>query len=306
MPLEYGFSSTANRKSGFVAIGNFDGVHRGHQSIIAKLVERAREHEVPAVVLTFDPHPIQLLAPSRMPPQLTTLTQRAELLTALGVDHVIAYPTDANLLAMSPDTFFQSIIRSTLNARGMVEGPNFYFGKDRAGDIHLLKQLCQPAGLTLDVVSATQVNDQVISSSAIRSALRAGDVADANEMLGRAYRMTGCVVAGAQRGRTIGFPTANLSDILTQIPTDGVYSGRVQFASKTHAAAINIGPNPTFNEQAQKIEVHIIDFTGDLYGQTLDVDFVDRVRSIQSFDSRELLIKQLESDVRKIRSSTTI
>lgn len=302
MPLEHGFPSASKCQGGFVAIGNFDGVHLGHQRIIGRLGERAREHDVPSIVLTFDPHPIQLLAPSRMPPQLSTLAHRAELLTTLGVDHVIAYPTDAELLAMSPDTFFNSIIRSELKSCGMVEGPNFYFGKDRAGDIDLLQRLCQQAGLTLDVVSAEQIDNRVISSSEIRSALRAGDVSTAKHMLGRPYRLSGSVVQGAQRGRTIGFPTANLANVATQIPADSVYAGRVEIDGNIYRAAINIGPNPTFDDDTQKIEVHLIDFSGDIYGRTLDVDLLDRVRAVQSFDSREALVEQLECDVNIVRS----
>ena len=301
MQLLRGFDSAAEYRNGFVAIGNFDGVHRGHQRMIARLVDRANEHEAPSVVFTFDPHPIQLLAPERMPQRLSTLEHRIQLLENCRVDFVVLYPTDSDFLAMSPRQFFDSIVRTELDAQGLVEGPNFCFGKDRGGDVALLRQLCDASGLHLDVVDPELTHDGLVSSSAIRAAISHGDMDSAVEMLGHPYRLTGVVVAGARRGRTIGFPTANLEGVEAQIPGDGVYAGRVELGRRVFSTAMNIGPNPTFGDDARKLEVHLIDFDGDLYGQTLNVDVVGRIRSTRLFDNADSLVKQLEADVEAVR-----
>lgn len=301
MKLIRGLDSTEECRNGFVAIGNFDGVHLGHQRMISRLVERARQNRAPSVVFTFDPHPIQLLAPERMPQALSTLEHRVELLGRCGTDFVIVYPTDREFLSMTPQLFFDSIVRTKLAARGLVEGPNFYFGKDRSGDVTLLAEFCAASGLQLDIVDAELTDDGLVSSSAIRNAISNGNLDAAVEMLGHPYRLRGLVVEGAKRGRTIGFPTANLADVQVQIPADGVYAGQVTLGPRILQAAMNIGPNPTFGDGAQKLEIHLLDFDGDLYGQTLNVDVISRIRSIQSFDNVDSLVKQLESDLGEVR-----
>lgn len=297
MKLQHGFENPVNYAGGFVAIGNFDGVHRGHQRMISTLVDRAQSEGVPSVVLTFDPHPIEILRPEHAPPSLTTLARKAELLAKHGVDCVIAYPTDHALLQLSPEEFFQKIIRKELNARGLVEGPNFFFGRNRSGDVQTLKNLCEATQLSLEIVSPVRVGERLVSSSTIRGLIGAGEIAEAVELLGDAYRITGTVRTGAGRGRTIGFPTANLEDVQTLLPTDGVYAGTANIDGRTLAAAIHIGPNPTFQDGRQKLEVHLIDFAGDLYDRPLSVDFWDRIRGTQRFESPEALQAQLTVDV---------
>ncbi|MBT4865690.1 MAG: bifunctional riboflavin kinase/FAD synthetase [Planctomycetaceae bacterium] len=302
MELQRGFDNPAAYRGGYVSIGNFDGVHRGHQSIVSVLVAQARQAGVTAVVLTFDPHPIHLLRPQHAPPSLSTIDRKAELLQGCGVDCVIAYPTDEALLDLTPEQFFERIIRSELNVLGLVEGPNFFFGRDRAGDIETLHSLCDGAGLSLDVVPALQFGDRMVSSSAIRSDIAAGRVSHAVDLLGHPYRLQGNVVKGAERGSVLGFPTANLEQIETLLPADGVYAGMAQVSGTSLAAAVNIGHNPTFDEAMRKVEVHLIDFNGDLYGERLEVDLFERVRDIVQFDSVEALKQQLLNDVEQVRA----
>ena len=306
MQLLRKLSETESCRGGFVAIGNFDGVHRGHQRMIGTLVEQARTENVPAVVFTLDPHPIALLAPGQVPPSLSTLERKADLLEGCGVDALIAYPTDHALLELSPDEFFQRIIRQTLDARGLVEGPNFCFGKDRAGDVETLRELCERDGLTLTVVEAVTTDaETVVSSSQIRRAIQDGRIADAVAMLGHPYRLSGVVETGARRGSELGFPTANLSGVKTLLPPDGVYAARCEVGGLTRAAAVHLGPNPTFDDGTRKLEVHVIDYAGDLYGQPLSIDLIDRVRDTMRFEDVESLRSQLASDVESIRRQST-
>jgi riboflavin kinase/FMN adenylyltransferase len=288
-------------RGGYVSIGNFDGVHRGHQEIAQHLAARSRREGVPAVVLTFDPHPLMLLRPAQVPPSLTTTTQKADLLEQAGVTCVIAYPTDRNLLQLTPAEFVDSIVVGQLAAKGIVEGPNFCFGKDRKGDIDTLRELCRERKILLEVAEPVGGARAMVSSSTIRSLVAAGQIAEAVKLLGHPYRIEGKVVAGARRGQQIGFPTANISEIETLLPSDGVYGSMAVVGGRELAAAVNIGPNPTFHENARKVEIHLLDFSGDLYGQTLAVDLVARVRDVRKFESRDELINQIGQDVAAVR-----
>ena len=302
MRLFHGLRDDHELGEGFVSIGNFDGVHRGHAAIIKRLVARAGEAGLSAVVLTFDPHPIAILRPGEVPPSLGTLEDKAELLGACGVDAVVAWPTDQALLGLSPEEFFEQMICGRLAARGMVEGPNFRFGRDRSGDIDSLGAQCEAAGVSLEIVEPVSLEGRVISSSVVREAISGGDVAGAARLLGRSYRLQGTVVRGALRGRTLGFPTANLGGIATLLPADGVYAALARLDGSDHAAAVHVGGNPTFDEDERKIEVHLLDFDGDLYDRTLAVAFVDRIRGTVEFSGREALVRQLEQDVEAVRS----
>ncbi|MDX1944261.1 MAG: bifunctional riboflavin kinase/FAD synthetase [Pirellulaceae bacterium] len=284
-------------RHGAVTIGNFDGVHRGHARIVERLLAKAAAVAGPAVVFTFDPHPVRLLRPAAAPPPLTWTDRKAQLLDELGVTAVIAYPTDEDLLQLSPDEFFSRIVRDKLAARAMVEGPNFFFGHDRAGNIAVLEELCTAASIDLEIVPPLKLREEFVSSSGVRTAVQAGDVDLARQLLTRPYRIRGMVTHGAGRGGKIGFPTANVSAIDTLLPAQGVYAARAHTISGSYPAAVNIGPNPTFGEDALKVEVHLIGFGGSLYGQPLEVDFLARLRSIQPFDSVEALRAQLAHDV---------
>ncbi len=286
---------------GAVTIGNFDGVHRGHARIVAELLAQAQSVGGPAIVFTFDPHPVRLLRPDAAPPPLTWTERKAELLDSLGVDAMIAYPTDETLLALTPREFFDCVVRGRLAARAMVEGPNFCFGRDRAGDVRLLGELCADAHIPLTVVEPLRIGDGYVSSSRVRDFIRQGDVAAAEQMLTQPYRIRGLVTHGEARGSRIGFPTANVSAIDTLLPAPGVYAGRALVDETIWPAAINLGPNPTFGEQRCKVEVHLIGFAGSLYGRPLEVDFLRRLRDIRPFPSVDELKQQLASDVETSR-----
>ncbi|HEY2412535.1 MAG TPA: bifunctional riboflavin kinase/FAD synthetase [Pirellulaceae bacterium] len=284
-------------RGGALSIGNFDGVHRGHAQLVERLLAKASELNGPAIVFTFDPHPVRLLRPESAPPPLTWTDRKAQLLADLGVTAIIAYPTDEALLALSPEEFFSRIVREKLAARAMVEGPNFFFGHNRAGNIETLGQLCQTAGISLEIVPPVMVAGHIVSSSRVRAAIQAGDVDLARQLLTRPYRVRGMVTHGAGRGAKLGFPTANLAGIDTLLPAQGVYAARAFSAAGQWPAAINIGPNPTFGEQALKIEAHLIGFDGSLYGQPLELEFLSRLRSIRPFESIEALKNQLHHDI---------
>lgn len=288
----------AAARGGAVAIGNFDGVHLGHLRIVRRLLERAREVGGPAIVFTFDPHPVRLLRPHECPPPLTWTERKAQLLAAHGVDKIVAYPTDEALLQLSARAFFDNIVRESLDARAMVEGPNFYFGHNREGDVTLLEQLTTAAGMSLDVVEPYALDDQtLVSSSLIRRLIADGDVARAAELLSAPYRIRGMVTHGAGRGAKLGFPTANLEAVDTLLPSEGVYAGRVRLNEQAYAAAIHLGPNPTFGDGQLKVEVHLIDYEGALYGLPLEVEFLSRLRGIVKFDGQAALVEQLQQDI---------
>lgn len=293
----------ADLLGGAVSVGNFDGVHLGHAALARELVSQARQVGGAALVMTFDPPPRALLDPHRpVTPPLTTIERRAELLEVLGVDAMLAYPTDRRLLALSAEAFFDQIIRGKLRAKAIVEGPNFRFGKDRAGDTELLRKFCRAHGIGCSIVPPT-VDDEgmMISSTRVRRLIQAGEVARANRLLTSPYELQGIVAAGAGRGQRLGFPTANLEGIRCLLPAHGVYAGAVRLDEGILPAAIHVGPNPTFGEQAAKVEVHILDWNGTLYGSDLRVRFVDRVRDVQRFASIDALRAQLQDDIAAVR-----
>ena len=293
---------TPDLLGGAVTVGNFDGVHKGHVRIVERLMVAARAVVGPSVVFTFDPHPVRLLRPDQCPPPLTWTDRKAELLGELGVDALIAYPTDQALLELSAREFFERIIRQGLGARAMVEGPNFCFGHQREGNIDLLGQLAAETGLRLDVVDTLIVDGATVSSSRVRTLVAAGDVAAAASLLTRPYRIRGMVTHGAGRGAAIGFPTANVDAIDTLLPGHGVYAGVAHTGGSAWPAAINLGPSPTFGEKATKVEAHLIGFDGALHGQPLEVDFLDRLRDIRRFEDVAALQQQLKQDVAKAAS----
>lgn len=292
-------------RGGAVSIGNFDGVHQGHARIVETLHAQAAAVGGPSIVFTFDPHPVRLLRPNEVPPPLTWSDRKADLIRELDVDGMVVYPTDEKLLALTPREFFRQIVVEQLGARAMVEGPNFFFGKDRAGDIEVLRSLCAASDITLEVVQPLTVGTEYVSSSRIRRLIEAGEVGQAAQMLTRPYRIRGMVTHGAGRGAKLGFPTANIDAIDTILPAIGVYAGWAFFGNERWPAAVNIGPNPTFGEDRLKVEAHLIGYSGSLYGQPLEVDFLARVRETRRFASVEELQQQLASDVREVEHRTS-
>jgi len=293
-------------RGGAVTIGNFDGVHRGHQELLAEVKKRAHALSGPAVAVTFHPHPLELLRPQQFQPLLTTVACRAELMHDHGADEVIILAATAGLLQRSAREFFERVVCTGLDARFVVEGPNFGFGRGREGDINTLRGFCDEAKRGLVVLAPFQWNGKAVSSSRVRHELVQGAVRNAAELLGRPFRLVGVVGRGQARGRTLGFPTANLEKVTTLVPADGVYAVRASFQDRTFAGAANIGPNPTFGEQARKIEVHLIDFNGDLHGKALAVDFIERLRDTRPFANAEELIQQLELDINHSRDCACV
>jgi riboflavin kinase / FMN adenylyltransferase len=289
-------------RNGVVTVGNFDGVHLGHAALLQQARDLARlTGGGPVTAITFDPHPLEMLSPERFQPPLTTVAYRAKQLRRIGVDAVVILRTTPDLLNLEPDQFFQRIIRERFNARGIVEGFNFRFGHDRAGTVDTLRELCRGAGIPLRVVEPFKLFDVTVSSSRVRNALLAGEIRTAMELMNRPYLVQGTVVAGARRGRTIGFPTANLERVDTLLPGDGVYAVVAGVGENVYPAAANVGPNPTFGDNARKVEVHLIGFNGDLYGQTLSIEFMERLRETRKFTKVDDLVRQMHEDVDKAR-----
>lgn len=296
--LDFAQTPPAGCRGGVVSIGNFDGVHRGHLALLAELRRGALAHGVPAVAVTFDPHPLQLLRPGSFEPLLSTPQDRAALLQANGADEVVILRTTPPLLALSPREFFEQVIGERLEARGLVEGLNFGFGRGREGDVDTLRALCRKVDIQMTVVDQVVAADgTIVSSSRVRAALDRGDVRRATNLLGRPYHLTGTVRRGVARGQALGFPTANLNEIRTLVPRDGVYAVRVENERDSWAGAANVGPNPTFGENVRKVEVHLIGFAGDLYGCRLALNFLERLRDTRPFASPTLLVEQLRRDV---------
>ncbi len=293
-------------RGGAVSIGNFDGVHRGHARLVERLKARAAEVQGPAIAFTFDPHPARLLRPEAAPPALCSTQRKAELLDRLGVDAVLAYPTDRTLLDMEAVAFFESIVVERLGARAIVEGPNFFFGHNRGGDVQLLDELCRHAEIALEVVEPLDVDGTPISSSLIRHLIRQGDVDRARRLSTEPYRIRGRVVRGAGRGTGLGYPTANLGQIDSLVPGEGIYAGRAWVPDRPTPcpAAISVGGNPTFDESSLKVEPYLIDYQGSLYDEIIEVDFLSRLRDILRFESVEQLVAQMDRDVEATRKVT--
>ncbi|MGA8847634.1 MAG: bifunctional riboflavin kinase/FAD synthetase [Nocardioides sp.] len=291
-----------------VTIGNFDGVHRGHRAVIARARAAADELGVPLVAVTFDPHPMAVLRPEHAPSMLTSIEQRALLLGDLGIDDVFVLPFDLSVATWSPQEFVDRVLVAALSARSVVVGANFRFGNRAAGDVAFLREAGRAAGFVAEGVELDG-GPQVWSSTYIRTCLAAGDVAGAAEALGRPVVLRGHVVRGDQRGRELGYPTANvLTDTLTAAPADGVYAGRLRRLDthETYPVAISVGTNPTFEGiRDRRVESYVIDRTGlELYGVEVEVEFVERLRGMVTFagaDALSALIAQMAADVERAR-----
>lgn len=291
-------------RGGVISIGNFDGVHEGHAQLLRINREMANRLNGPSVAVVLDPHPAAILRPDRVPPTLTWLERRAELMDRVGIDFLAVCQTSQSFLQLTANDFFDRLVVQSLCAKGIVEGPNFFFGRGREGSVHTLANLCEESKIELKIADAKSVGEKMISSTRIRGLLQAGEIETAVELLGMPYRIRGKVIQGEQRGRTIGFPTANLDEIDGVVPGPGVYGGFAQTddSGKNLLAAIHIGPNPTFDAGgASKKEIHLLDYAGDLYGRVLSVDFVTCVRDIERFSSADELKQQLTQDIQTIR-----
>ena len=294
----------AGARGAYLAVGNFDGVHRGHSHLLSRLRARADAAGAPALALTFDPHPVALLRPEKAPVPLVWTERKAALLHEAGATEVGVFQTGPWLLGLTAREFFDRVIVGQFAASGMVEGPNFAFGRDRGGDATLLARWCREAGLGFEVVEPTEVEGEIVSSTRVRACLAEGRAGAAATLLGRPHRLRGLVTHGAGRGAGLGFPTANLDEIDTLIPADGVYAGfaRIVGQAAPVAAACHVGPNVTFGEQVRKVEAHLLDFEGDLYGLTVELDFVERLRPSRPFAGLDDLLAQIRLDVERTRA----
>ncbi|MFN2487751.1 MAG: bifunctional riboflavin kinase/FAD synthetase [Acidimicrobiia bacterium] len=281
-------------------VGVFDGVHVGHRRVLGDLVSDAGDL-VPAVI-TFDPHPLSILAPKRAPLMLTDVDQRIEQFQALGIGlaGVLNFP---DIRDLSAKEFSERVLCDGLQVKRVVVGADFRFGRGREGDAGFLGGEGKRLGFDVDVVDMFGALDGIVSSTRIREVLLAGDVEAAAEMLARPYQLNGVVVEGERRGRDLGFPTANLEiESKRLIPANGVYAGWALVDGERHPSAINIGVRPTFSETERRVEAHLLDFEGDLYGHKLAVDFVARLRSEQKFDGIEALRNQIAQDAHAARA----
>ncbi|MEU2339795.1 bifunctional riboflavin kinase/FAD synthetase [Streptomyces sp. NPDC006654] len=290
-----------------VTIGSYDGVHRGHQLIIRHAVDRARELGIPAVVVTFDPHPSEVVRPGSHPPLLAPHHTRAELMAELGVDAVLILPFTTEFSKLSAADFVVKVLVDRLHARAVVEGPNFRFGHKAAGNVEFLIEQGAVYDFEVEVVDlfvrGAAGGGEPFSSTLTRRLVAEGDMAGAREILGRPHRVEGVVVRGAQRGRELGFPTANVETLPhTAIPADGVYAGFLHAQGEVMPAAISVGTNPQFDGTERTVEAYAIDRVGlDLYGLHVAVDFLAFVRGQARFDSLDALLEQMAEDVKRCR-----
>ncbi|MFP3915006.1 MAG: bifunctional riboflavin kinase/FAD synthetase [Actinomycetota bacterium] len=284
-----------------VAIGVFDGVHLGHVSVLARLAESCRDRDLAMGVLTFDPHPVEVLAPSGAPVLLTPPGRRIQLLHEQGADWVGILDL-RDIRTMSPERFVSEVLVERARAGLVSVGGDFRFGHDRAGDVHTLIERGTIHGYEVEVVELMADERGVISSTRIRRLVQAGEVAEAAELLGRPHRVGGTVVKGDARGRSLGFPTANIIPPAGMaVPADGIYAVRVEGAATADGVA-SLGVRPTFGtSDVRLLEVHLFDYEGDLYGAKLEVDFIRRLRGEERFDSVEALVAQMEKDAADAR-----
>jgi riboflavin kinase/FMN adenylyltransferase len=286
-----------------VAVGNFDGVHLGHQALAAAVVGRARARGGVAGALTFEPHPARVLRPERAPSALLTLDQKARLLAEAGVERLAVLPFDRSLAMLTPEEFARRVLQDALGARSVVVGENFRFGHGRAGDVGELRRLGAELGFEVASLPPVSLGGRPVSSTRIREALGHGEVRQAQALMGRPYFIEGEVVRGDARGRALGFPTANLEPRNELLPRDGVYAARCGLAGEPpeRPAVVNIGRRPTFDGREVRAEAHLLGFAGDLYGRELRLDFVDRLRDERRFDGPGPLVEQIRADVAQAR-----
>jgi riboflavin kinase/FMN adenylyltransferase len=293
----------AEWRASAVAIGNFDGVHAGHRALIARARELARAHHAQSVALTFDPHPSAVLA-GACPPRIASLSRRIELLAEAGADAVVIEPFSRELATVPAHAFIDDIVLGALQARAIVVGYDFTYGQGRAGTTDALRVHGAKAGVEVDIVPPIEVGGEVASSTRIRSYLASGDLAPAARLLGRRWDVDGVVVHGAGRGRTIGIPTANIQPDSDLPIRPGIYAVTLTVDEDTLPAVASLGTNPTFVDGGSlTLEVHVLDFVGDLYGQRVRTTFVERLRDEAKYDSVDALIVQIHRDIDAARES---
>jgi len=286
-----------------LAIGFFDGVHLGHQQIVRQTINDARSHEAVALAITFDQHPNTIVAADRVPPLIYSLPQKLRAIESLGMDRLLLIHFDKDFSEQTGEAFIRGLARELGPLQSICVGANFVFGHKRGGDVALLKRLGQELNFTVHGLAAVALDGQAVSSTRIRDAIRAGELDAASQMLGRSYSIAGLVVRGDGVGRKLGFPTANLDAKGLVLPPKGVYAAHAQVGSKTWRGVLNIGTRPTLqnpNPQLQ-VEIHLLDFEGDLYGQELEIIFLEKLRDEKKFGNLEGLREQIANDTREAK-----
>jgi riboflavin kinase/FMN adenylyltransferase len=284
-----------------VALGNFDGVHMGHQEILRTAIELARPHRGAAFALTFDPNPAKVLAPERAPRMIMTPEDKLECLRVSGIDAVLVIEFSRAFSMVEPRDFVRDYLIKRIGARGVVVGHSVSFGHNRAGNAERMLALGAEMGLEVRVVGPVKITGIEVSSSRIREAIAAGDMRTAAQLLGRAHFLRGPVVHGRERGRKIGFPTANIQSRTECLPPDGVYATRLALDNGAYASITNIGMRPTFAEPERTIEAHVFDFDRDIYGADVRLEFIERIRPERKFESADALAAQIASDLKRAR-----
>jgi riboflavin kinase/FMN adenylyltransferase len=280
-----------------ITLGNFDGLHLGHQELIRKVIRRAKETGARSIVVTFRPHPLKILAPEKCPPLISIYEEKIKLFEKLGIDVLVKIPFTLDFAKMTPGDFVKGILCDMLGAKEIFVGFNYRFGRGREGNITTLKALGERLGFTVREVEQVSLDGEVISSTKIRHLLRDGEVEHAARLLGRTYTITGIVVKGDGRGKDLGFPTANIAPKHSIIPAHGVYAVRLFVRDRFYDGIANIGMRPTFDKNVLTVEVHVFDFNEDIYGEDISLYFIGKIRDEKKFGSAGELIDQIRSDV---------
>lgn len=287
--------SMRNKKDTVISFGVFDGVHIGHQALIKRLIERAKELDAESIVLTFDPHPA-LATKGQAPPSITTVEKKIELLKHYGVDRVIVEDFNEEFSQLSPEEFVSNILIQKYNAKDIIVGYDCAFGKDRSGDKWLLKELGDKYNVSVEIVEPISLDGDIVSSTRLRNAIQQGDFEIVTRLLGRFYSISGVVVSGKGIGHKIGRATANIQTKNEVLPPSGVYAVKATLADQSYDGILNMGLQPTIGDGQFRIEVHILDFNGTIYGSDIEVLFVKRIREERKFADQDELIKQIEKD----------
>ena len=284
-----------------VALGNFDGVHVGHQILFKKAAEIASDKKGTSIAFTFEPHPLKVIAPEKVPPLLTHFHKKMELIEACNIDSVICADFTRQFADQRPRDFSENILKGKIGAKEVVVGFDYAFGRGREGTIPYLKKMGEEFGFVVHVVDPFQLDGLTVSSSHVRELIEAGNMESARKFLGRHYSIVGPVISGHKTGQAIGFPTANIDTSKVQIPGTGVYAVRMIYQNNSFGAVANIGFNPTFHRDRLSVEVHIFDFNQVIYGKEVEVEFISRIRSEIEFKSKDELVVQIKKDIEEAK-----
>ena len=285
-------------KNPVLTIGNFDGVHKGHLALFEKIKKIAGNIDGQSAVMTFEPHPIKVVKPGNGPPLITPIKQKLKLISDTGIDVILCLPFTMEFASIPAEDFVTELLVNKIGVRELVVGYDYSFGKNREGDIGLLREMGLESGFKVHVVEPIHLNDTLVSSTSIRNLVQEGNLSEAKRLLGRDYQITGVVKKGMGRGgRILGFPTANLTPVDELIPKKGVYAVRVIMGDEEYDGVCNIGINPTFGGTSLSIETHVLDFSGDILGQDFTIRFISRLRDEKTFSGKDELAKQIDKDI---------